>query len=84
MFFYFLYLFIELILGTLSKAQIPLLTSRSLISQANIVGYLIFNWLIASITVGVATLGLEPPIEPGLIDPVWLNLLFYLYKYYLN
>ncbi|RNA18174.1 hypothetical protein BpHYR1_028332 [Brachionus plicatilis] len=60
----------ELTLGTFSASQIPSAISRSLISQANMVGFCRLKSAIASTTVGVATLGLEPPITPGLIEPV--------------
>lgn len=45
-------------------------SNRSRISQANMVGFSCLYLTIASTTAGVATFGLEPPITPGLVDPV--------------
>ena len=56
--------------GAFSFVQIPSLMSRSLISHANILGFFSLKLVIDSITEGVATFGFEPPIRPGLIDPV--------------
>lgn len=63
-------LFIELTLGTLSLSQTPSAKSLSLISQANIVGFCRLYSAIFETTFGVATLGLLPPITPGLMEPV--------------
>ena len=63
--------------GALSCVQIPSLINFSLISQANIFGFFCLYVVIDSITDEVATFGLEPPINPGLIEPVEL----YLYQY---
>ena len=60
----------ELTLGMLSAVQMLSANSRSLISHANMVGFSCLYFMIASTTNGVATLGLEPPITPGLVDPV--------------
>lgn len=68
------YLLIELMLGTLLGSHTCSSTSLSRISQANIVGLLCFSCRIFCTTVGVATLGLEPPISPGLMLPVSLYL----------
>jgi hypothetical protein len=48
--------------------------SFSRISHANMFGLRILYEAIDSITDMVATLGLEPPIKPGFIEPVELNL----------
>jgi len=64
------YLLIEETLGTFSWSQTPSDSSRSRISHANIVAFSRLYLQIASTTRGVATLGLLPPITPGLIDPV--------------
>lgn len=64
------YLFIEDTLGTVSLSQIPSASSLSLISHANIVGFCLLYSAILSTTFGVATLGLDPPITPGLMLPV--------------
>ncbi len=60
--------------GALSGLQTPSLISRSLISQANMFGFFNLYDVIDSITDMVATFGLEPPMRPGLIEPVELNL----------
>ena len=52
-------------LGTFSWLQTPSVSSLSLISQANMVGFSFLYWLIVSTTIGVATLGLLPPITPA-------------------
>lgn len=70
----YLYLLTELMLGTLSSSHTPSSTSLSRISQANMVGLLRFSCRILWTTVGVATLGLEPPIRPGRTLPVSLYL----------
>ena len=57
-------------LGTFSWLQTPSVRSRSLISQANMVGFSFLYLLIVSTTWGVATLGLLPPIPPALKFPV--------------
>lgn len=51
---------------------VQMLSARSLsrISHANIVGFSCLYLMIASTTAGVATLGLDPPITPGFVDPV--------------
>lgn len=64
------YLFMEETLGTVSLSQMPSASSLSRISQANIVGFCLLYSAILSTTFGVATLGLEPPITPGLMLPV--------------
>lgn len=53
-------------LGTLYLSQIFSLTRRSLISQANIPGSRAFSSLMNMTTRGVVTLGLLPPIAPGI------------------
>ena len=63
-------LLIELTLGTLSCEQTPSARSRSLISQANMVGLSFLYLEMVSTTWGVATLGLDPPITPALKLPV--------------
>lgn len=68
------YLLMELILGTLSCSHTRSRSSLSLISQANMVGLVCFRLRIICTTLGVATLGLEPPITPGLMLPVSLYL----------
>lgn len=60
----------ELTLGTMSLSHTPSASSLSLISQANMVGFCLLYSAILSTTFGVATLGLEPPITPGLMLPV--------------
>ena len=60
----------ELTEGTLSWLQTPSASSRSLISQANMVGLSFLYLEMASTTCGVATFGLEPPITPALKLPV--------------
>ena len=57
-------------LGTFSWLQTPSVSSLSLISQANIVGFSFLYLLIVSTTWGVATFGLLPPITPALKLPV--------------
>lgn len=66
----FAHLLMEETLGTVSLSQMPSASSRSRISQANIVGFCRLYSAILSTTLGVATLGLEPPITPGLMLPV--------------
>ena len=61
-----LYLFIEDTEGTFSWVQTPSANSRSRISQANIVGFSRLYFAMASTTIGVATLGFDPPITPAL------------------
>lgn len=68
------YLLMELMLGTLSWSHTRSRISWSLISQANMVGLVCFRCRIIFTTFGVATLGLEPPITPGLMLPVSLYL----------
>lgn len=64
------YLLIELTLGMFSCVQMLSANNRSRISHANIVGFSSLYLMIASTTEGVATLGLEPPITPGRVEPV--------------
>jgi hypothetical protein len=64
------YLLIEDTLGTFSWSQMLSCRSRSRISQANMVAFSRLYLHIVSTTRGVATFGFEPPITPGLIDPV--------------
>lgn len=64
------HLLMELTLGTVSPSHTPSVSSRSLISHANMVGFCLLYSAIFSTTFGVATLGLEPPITPGLMLPV--------------
>lgn len=64
------HLLMELTLGTMSLSHTPSASSLSLISQANIVGFCLLYSAILSTTFGVATLGLEPPMTPGLMLPV--------------
>lgn len=64
------HLFMELTEGMLSWSQIPSASSLSRISHANMVGFCFLYPAIASTTFGVATLGLLPPMTPGLMDPV--------------
>ena len=56
--------------GALSWVHIPSCINFSRISHANMFGFLTFKLVIDSITVGVATFGFEPPINPGFIEPV--------------
>ena len=60
----------ELTLGILSGVQMFSFSSRSRISQANMVGFSLLYAIIELTTEEVATFGLEPPITPGLIEPV--------------
>ncbi len=64
------YRLIELTLGTLSESHMPSFTKRSFISHANIVGFWCLYSAMACMTVGVATFGFDPPMTPGLIEPV--------------
>lgn len=64
------YLLMELTLGTFSWSQTPSCSNRSRISHANMVGFSRLYLHMLSTTLGVATLGLEPPITPGLMEPV--------------
>ena len=57
-------------LGTFSWLQTPSVSSLSRISQANMVGFSFLYLEIVSTTIGVATLGLDPPITPALKLPV--------------
>lgn len=75
-----LYLLMELMLGTPSLLHTCSSSSLSRISQANMLGFVCFRWRIVCTTLGVATLGLEPPITPGLMLPVSL----YLHLQYCN
>jgi hypothetical protein len=65
-----LYLLMDETLGALLSSQIPSWISFDLISQANIVGCAFLYLVMALITLGVATFGLEPPMTPGRIEPV--------------
>lgn len=60
----------ELTLGAVLLVHTPSEMSRSLISHANIVGFSRLYCSIFDTTTGVATLGLLPPMIPGLNDPV--------------
>ena len=62
----FVYLLIEETDGTLSCEQTASARSRSLISQANMVGFSLLYFAMASTTTGVATFGFDPPITPAL------------------
>lgn len=64
------HLLMELTLGTVSLSHTRSASSRSLISQANMVGFWRLYSAIFSTTLGVATFGLDPPITPGLMLPV--------------
>lgn len=59
-----------LTLGMLSLEQTPSWSSRSRISHANIDGHSRLYCDILDTTSAVATLGLDPPIALGLIEPV--------------
>lgn len=54
----------------LSLLHTPSDSSRSLISQAKIDGHSLLNSAILLTTGWVATLGFEPPIALGFIEPV--------------
>lgn len=60
----------KLTLGILSLLQTPSDSNRSLISHANILGHSLLNSAILLTTGVVATLGLEPPMALGLMEPV--------------
>jgi hypothetical protein len=60
--------------GAFSCEQTPSWMSFSRISHANMFGLRVLYEAIDSITDMVATFGFEPPISPGLIEPVELNL----------
>ena len=64
------YRLMELTEGTFSWSQTLSERRRSRISQANMVGFSRLYLQILSTTLGVATFGLDPPITPGLIEPV--------------
>lgn len=64
-------LLMELILGTFNFVHLLSLISLSLISHANIVGFSSLYFMIISTTSGIATLGLDPPVDPALKDPVF-------------
>ena len=57
-------------LGTFSWSHTPSAKSLSLISQANKVIFSFLYLQIALTTLGVATLGLDPPMILGRIEPV--------------
>lgn len=61
---------IELTDGAVFLSQMPSFINLSLISQENIPGFCLFSSSILFSTSGVATLGFEPPITPGRIEPV--------------
>lgn len=63
-------LLIELTEGTLFLSQILSWRSLSRISHAKILGFSCLYSSIFVTTFGVATLGLLPPITPGLMEPV--------------
>jgi len=65
------HLLMELTLGIFSDEQTPSDSSRSRISHANTVGFSCLYCVIASTTGDVATFGFDPPMTPGLTDPVW-------------
>lgn len=54
----------------LSLVHIPSCSNLSRISHANIEGHSRLNWEILETTSVVATLGFEPPMALGLIEPV--------------
>ena len=56
--------------GTDGRSMIPSFRSFSLISQLNIPGLSFCMSSIFFSMSGVATRGFDPPVEPGLIDPV--------------
>lgn len=60
----------ELTEGAVFLSQMPSFISLSLISQENIPGFCLFSSSILFSTSGVATLGFEPPITPGRMEPV--------------
>lgn len=60
----------ELTDGAVFLSQMPSLINLSLISQENIPGFCLLSSSILFSTSGVATLGFDPPITPGRIDPV--------------
>lgn len=68
------YLLMDETLGTFSWSQTPSDSSFSRISQANKVMFSFLYRQIAFTTLGVATLGFDPPIILGLIEPVSWNL----------
>lgn len=57
-------------LGAVLLSQSPSFTSFSRISQLKMEGFSFLYCSIRCSTSGVATLGFEPPITPGLIEPV--------------
>ena len=59
-----------LTLGMLSLVQTPSASNLSRISHANMEGHSRLNAAILATTPFVATLGFEPPIALGLIEPV--------------
>ena len=59
--------------------------SFSLISQEKIPGFSFLYSSILASTSGVATLGFEPPITPGRMEPVsWLNIKSWFVTYVIN
>lgn len=64
----------ELMLGTLSLSHTCSSSSWSRISRAKMPGLMRFRWRMVCTTLGVATLGLDPPITAGLTLPVSLYL----------
>ncbi|KFD71114.1 hypothetical protein M514_16865 [Trichuris suis] len=63
-------LLMEEMLGTLYSVQIPSEISRSLISHENMDGRQRLYRFMAAITSGNDFFGLDPPILPGLMEPV--------------
>lgn len=61
---------IELTDGAVFLSQMPSLISLSLISQENIPGLILLSSSMRFSTSGVATLGFDPPITPGRMEPV--------------
>lgn len=57
-------------LGAVLLSQMPSFTSLSRISQLKMEGFSRLYCSILLSTSGVATRGFDPPITPGLIDPV--------------
>ena len=64
--------------GTVSPLQTLSSINFSRISQANIVGFACLYSVIFETTSGVATFGFDPPMTPGLTDPVssYLEILY--------
>lgn len=60
-------------LGAVLRSQMPSFTNLSRISQLKIDGFSLLYCSIRPSTSGVATLGFEPPMTPGRMDPVSFN-----------